>query len=558
MRTIMRNGLLWLCVGWLSCSAIWAQGIAVDLNASQIEVGQQVRLTLTYDPKEAQGTPDLSALQTDFNIVATEQAMSYTVVNGQARSIGQWGIVLEPKHSGMITIPAFHIGALTSVPVQLNVSPSTPHASSGQSATNNMPAADLKNDVALTVSVDNKSPYLNQEILYKVNLVTRHPLINVRYQAPQVDNAILFPIGEGQQYQTIREGVSYQVDEQLYAVFPQKSGPLVVVPPTLQALRYASNPQSVTLSGDVVTLQVQPLPKHFARREWLPSKLVRLRETYDQTATELVEGATIVRTIELQAQGLVAQLLPQISFPESPDLRTYPGQADQDNRIQQGELWGRSKMKVTYVFPRPGKIELPAIRVPWFNVKTQKLEMAELPGKSYDIRSATPLKKPKPFKPKFKRHAVASQPSLDSHPISWEVKPIVLVWAAAVVSILGLFFGLWNRGLRNLRPYRALRAACKSNDVMRTKAALVDWGCQQWPDKDIVHFIDIMPLLHKDDALYTTLQSFVVVAYHPEYTADWQGAALWHAIVAYTKHRAPKKAKRARASVIPPIYPPRK
>ena len=139
MRTFIRNGLLWLCVGWLSCTATWAQGISVDLDASQIEVGQQVRLTLTYDPKEAQGTPDLSALRTDFTIIATEQAMSYTVVNGQARSIGQWGIVLEPKHSGMITIPAFHLGALTSVPVQLNVSPSTPHPSSSQSDAKNMP-----------------------------------------------------------------------------------------------------------------------------------------------------------------------------------------------------------------------------------------------------------------------------------------------------------------------------------------------------------------------------------------------------------------------------------
>ena len=560
MRTFIRNGLLCLCVSWLSCTATWAQGISVDLDASQIEVGQQVRLTLTFDPKEAQGTPDLSALRTDFTIIATEQAMSYTVVNGQARSIGQWGIVLEPKHSGMITIPAFHLGALTSVPVQLNVSPSTPHPSSSQSDAKNMSVADLKNDVALTVSVDNKSPYLNQEILYKVNLVTRYPLINVRYEAPQVENAILFPIGEGQQYQTIREGVSYQVDEQLYAIFPQKSGPVVVVPPTLHALRYASKPQPVTLSGDVVTLQVQPLPKHFARREWLPSKLVRLRETYDQSGTELVEGATIVRTIELQAQGLVAQLLPQISFPESPDLRTYPGQAEQDNRIQQGELWGRSKMKVTYVFPRSGKIELPAIRVPWFNVKTQKLEMAELPTKSYDIRSAKPIKKPKPFKPKFKRHAVASQsspiPISVSHPVSWEVKPIVLLWAAAGISILGLLFGLlWNRGLRNLRPYRALRAACKSNDVARTKTALVNWGCHQWPDKDITHFIDIMSLLHKDEALYAAMQSFVVVAYHPEYTAEWQGAALWDAIVSYVKHRTPKKAKRTKAPVIPPIYP---
>lgn len=543
--------VLGLCIPCL----VWAKGIAVDLDAAQIEVGQQVRLTLTYDPKEGQGTPDLSELQRDFAILGTERAMSYTMMNGQARSIAQWGIVLEPKHTGLITIPSLRIGALTSAPVQLNVSP-TSHASAKQAANQSMPEVDLKDAMALNVAVDNTNPYLNQEILYKVSLVTRHRLLDVRYQEPQVDDAILFPIGDSQQYQTTRDGVVYQVDEQIYAIFPQKSGPLHITPPKLRALRFDNPPQPVTLTGDAVTVQVQPLPKHYARREWLPSKLVRLRETYDQPDTQLVEGATVVRTIELQAQGLVAQLLPEIPFADSADLRMYPAPAERDTRIQQGELWGRAKVKITYVFPKPGMVALPAIRVPWFNVKTQKTEIAELPAKPYNIRSVSPKTKAKPVMPKPKIQAAVVYPNMPAAPAwSWELKPRAVAWAALLIMALGLVFVIVRWRLQAAKPLRALRAACRANDVMRTKAALLGWGRQQWPDKDMTHFTEIFPLLHEQIALRAALQAFCAALYHPTSTTNWQGAELWRAVQAFKQQPA---SKRTRVSHVPPIYPPRK
>ncbi|MGV3740363.1 MAG: BatD family protein [Gammaproteobacteria bacterium] len=549
MRQIIK--LFFLC--FFSFTA-WAKGITVELDAAQIEVGQQVRLTLTYDPKEAQGIPDLRALQNDFTILATEQSTSYTVINGQARSIGQWGLVLEPKHTGMITIPALRIGPLTSEPIQLNVNPST-HAAAKQSTDQNMPVLDPEDATALTVSVDNKKPYLNQEVLYKVRLTSKHRLIDARYQAPQVEDAILFPLGDGQQYQTTRGGVVYQVDEQSYAIFPQKSGPLKITPPSLHALTYDFSPKPVTLTGDAVTLQIQPLPKHIVRRQWLPSKLVRLQESYEQTETKLSQGATIVRHIDLQAQGLVAQLLPEISFPDSADLRIYPGQTERDNRIQQGELWGHYKLKITYVFPRSGTVIIPAIKLPWFNVKTQKLELAELPAKTYEIMAMGTAKKTKPLLAPPKKNNFLKKHVSSSHPPAWELKPIMLVWIALVIGILSLLVsaGVWVWQIS--QPRRGLRAACHANDIERTKLALVAWGRQHWPNSNILHFTDIIPLLPEHSPLYKALQEFSRIVYRPDPMSHWQGAALWQAVKAFKK---PHATQYTSDSIIPPIHPTRK
>lgn len=545
--------ILACCLG-LHGMSVWAAGISVDLDAAQIELGRQVSLTLTYDPSASQGTPDLSALRTDFTILATEQSMSYSLINGQTRSIGQWRIVLEPNHAGLITIPAIHIGSLSSTPMQLNVS----HAAIPAPATNDVQNGEPHPATTLMVTVDSKTPYLHQEVLYKVRLETSSRLADVRYKAPQVDNAILFPLGTGQESQMNRDGVVYHVDEQTYAVFPQKSGPLVITPPTLHALSYDFAPKSVSLTGESVTLEVKPLPKHTVRSTWLPSKLVRLQEHYDQAELQLRQGATVVRTIELQAQGLVAQLLPEIPFPEKSDLRTYADQAERDTRIQQGELWGRAKVKLTYVFPKAGKVVLPAIHLPWFNVKTQKMELAELPAKPYHILASdsVPTVKPKPVLPTRK-----AQPLTDSHvdhmrPRVWEWKPILVRGGGLGigVSVLGLLFALFRWRWRASKPYRDLRAACKTNDMEATKLALVAWGNQQWAGKDMTHFTQILPLLREQDVLRIALQEFMTVLYHRK-AAVWQGASLWRALQAFKKYPEPKPA---RAQVVPAIHLTRK
>lgn len=553
-----------ILIGWLGilgAVSVWANGIAVDLDAAHIELGKQVRLTLTFDPKAAQGMPDFSALQVDFTILATEQSMSYTMMNGQAHSVAQWGLILQPKHAGLITIPSLHIGALSSIPVQLNVSPGASPALPSPPPSPSKPVSQMDADshhdeidsnkaMSLNVTVDQKNPYLHQEVLYKVRLVTRNPLVDVRYQPPQVENAILFPLGAGQEYQTDRDGVAYHVAEQLYAIFPQKSGRVQITAPTLQALSYDVIPKPVSLHGNTVALQVQPLPKHTIRRQWLPSKLVRLHETYDQTEAKFAQGETLVRTITLQAQGLVAQLLPEITLQDSPDIRVYPGQVERDNRIQQEELWGRAQIKVTYVFAKSGKVVLPAIRVPWFNIKTKTMEIAELPEKTYEITaSQAVVKKNKRFRAKVMPVAISGKGVTPALP-AW-IKPNMIMVGGLILGLSGLILAIVRWQVRRSKVYRDLRAACKSNDVTRTKAALVAWGNQYWPDKHIHHFTEILSLVQDNEALRTALQSFTEVLYHPHSQTVWKGAVLWRAIVRF-KQQTVKKAKRSKA--IPGIH----
>lgn len=525
----------WCVLGWLVLSPIWAAGIQANLDASQIELGQQVRLTLTYDPHEAHSIPNLTALRADFAILATEQSMSYTVLNGQAQSVGQWSIVLEPKHEGSIIIPAISLGNLQSEPLQLNVSPPTTTAVQSPQAA---PQSDSEKP-QLLVKVEPMQPYLHQEVVYKVQLLNRDRLYNVRYQPPQVENAVLMTLGE-QEYQTTINGVPYHVDEQRYAIFPQKSGALKIKPPILQATLFQTFPEDLRLVAQPKTLAVQPLPSGQSLATWLPSKMVRLQETYDSAEIKFSPGATLTRTIRLQAQGLVSQLLPNLPAQTGKGWHAYADKSILDNEIRQDVLWGNATVKLTYVFTRPGHFTIPAVKVPWFDVKTQQVKIAELPAKSLQIVSKKKVS-PQPTQPNIQKSVPAmAKPSGEKS---------IWGWSALILVILGLLGYFINRK-RPVQSRGALRRACLRNDSVAAKEGLMAWASREWPEKKIRHISDIL-MCTDDAALSKELNRLIKILYHEPQTS-WQGQYLWQAIQGYKKK---KSKKRQAKQSLPPINP---
>lgn len=74
------------------------------------------------DGDEADSVPDLTPLQEDFNIDGTERSMNYTVINGQAHSLSQWIILVTPKKTGVVEIPALQVGSEKTQPATIEVS----------------------------------------------------------------------------------------------------------------------------------------------------------------------------------------------------------------------------------------------------------------------------------------------------------------------------------------------------------------------------------------------------------------------------------------------------
>ena len=64
------------------------------------------------------------------------------------------------------------------------------------------------------------------------------------------------------------------------------------------------------------------------------------------------------------------------------DVGIYPAGPTVDDGFVRGDLVGTRVETVTYVFERPGTIEIPGLEWSWWDVRSMELKRSKLPGLS--------------------------------------------------------------------------------------------------------------------------------------------------------------------------------
>ncbi|TAL61237.1 MAG: protein BatD [Legionella sp.] len=537
----------------LSLLSFYAQAeIQVQVDPSKVSLGETFQLTLRQDNSPNGGVPDLTGLQPDFSILGTERNVSYSIINGQSTSVNQWVVTLRARKSGILTIPAIKMGSEQSTPITINV-----ETSAAKSPVINLDSSQNQ-DVFLTTSVDENKPYINQQIIYTVKVYNSKRLLDAEYQGPEVEDALLIPLGDTKRYQTNQNDINYIVEEQNYAIYPQKSGTLKITSPVFNALVYDMNPQQVKAQDKTIELTVQPIPKPYKGANWFPAQQVKLTETYENTEQNMEEGSTLSRTVTIEGVGLPAQLLPSLKFTENDAFKVYPEKGKDHNQVVQGELVGSSEIKVTYLFNKAGKVTIPELKISWFNTKTNKQEFAILPPRSLDIKPSVLPNKSAATTSTTQKNSSSSKTEINT-PVaqtqnSW-------AWISAILFALAWLFtlGLWAwqkyARLFGKRQYKKalaeLNQACTECNPTKARDALLKWATMYWPDAQLLNLTDLNQLV-RDAHLKKQLNLLSQVLYRTEEKTLWRGDELLRSVLALSK----TKPNKTRASnPLPPINP---
>ncbi len=537
--------------------------ITMNIEPATARPGETLRLTLTQsDDPQFHGVPDLTPLKKEFTLVGTEHSMSYTANNGIAKSENQWVVLLIPKKSGILSIPAIKIGQQYSHAGQVNITTSANSPIDDSQAESQAESLEEHNAVTLHTEVDQEKPFINQQIIYTVKLSTSQTLLEAQYQPPSVENALLIPLGDGRRYQTTINGQEYSIDEQKYAIYPQKSGEVRITPPKITAVVYDTIPERVNVEGNTIELMVKPVPKKNTTKPWLPAKQVTLSEHYDSSKPTMSQGTTLVRRITLRAMGLPAELLPTLTFADSKQYNVYPEKPDTRNVLRQQELIGTSAVTVTYILNQSGHITLPSIEIPWFNTQTGQDEMTTLPSRDITVTGKADANPAPLSSTPEKSHNTNTDPKLSSlpapntnnqsHPLAWW---IAAGFALAWIMTLGLWWTFRNRPARPKLDMQStltrLRKSCTTNNPEQAHAALLNWSRQQWPDAALLNLSELSKLV-RDIALQKQITLLSQALYAQNGLSDWRGDALWHAIKAYRPKKSTQKTPR---NPLPPINP---
>jgi hypothetical protein len=254
----------------------------------------------------------------------------------------------------------------------------------------------------MEVSVDEDAPYVQQQVILTVRIFHRiqwreGSLSDPRFQGGEV---LVERLGDDRTYQAVRDGQSWQVIERRYALFPQAHGKLEMEPLLLSISVPAGKRTARRRSpfGDPffddffsrqdyvrklvrskpLALQVKPVPPAFSGRHWLPARRLELKESWSSPLDALKAGEPVTRTLTLVVDGVTKGQLPELTLPEVPGLRVYPG--EMEVREVQGPLGVRSlaSRKFALIPEKAGEYRLPPVTLKWWDLAQDREAVARL------------------------------------------------------------------------------------------------------------------------------------------------------------------------------------
>jgi hypothetical protein len=446
----------------LLCTGAGAE-VRAWFDRDTVVLGETVTLNVEADGV-AQLQPDLSSLAGKFKVVGSSSSSQLSLVNGQQSARTLWAVALEPLVEGVLGVPALSVGGEQTAPLTLTVLPA-PRGRSGQAGDN----------AFIEVEADTLDPYVQQQVRYTVRLFYAVQLLEGQLDEPQPDGARMQRIGNDASYQRTIAGRRYQVVERRYTLAAERSGRLEVPPPRFRGRAaggglFGAGGGLIAAAGDALVLDVRPRPDG-AAEPWLPARALRLHDDSAAAPVPLRVGEPLTLALRLSADGLLAEQLPELELPALDGAQVYPDRESSQTREAGDSFQGERVRRFAIVPSRPGTLTLPALRIAWWNTRTDRAEVAELPARSIEVLPAAGAVAP----PAIELDApVAGDANSDAErEIRWRAEARRWQWVAGGLLLLWLATLAWATTRSRVLAAAPAAATSRAAQPRRSSGAAV-------------------------------------------------------------------------------------
>lgn len=396
--------------------------------------------------------PKLNDLRVAFDVLDQRQSYSLRSINGNHSAAITWTYQLAPRQSGELTIPAIQFKDARSEPLTVEVKPGSP----SQADAPDRPAW-------VEASINKDTAFLKEQLVLSLRLYYRGSLVGGDLTEPQLEDAILEPLGDQTQRSEYINGQRYQMVERRYLVYPQRSGELIIesqqftgrqrdpVTGALRFLRAQSQPLRVT---------VKLPPSDFPGDVWIAAESLVLDESWNRPPEPVRVGDSLTRVLTIRTLGLLKSALPvlEVDYPEQ--FKAYPEGPRSEAEINAGTIEASQSQTTALVAVRPGKVTLPETRLHWWDTLNEQARVAVIPARTLEILpapgaiepSSGPASQQQPDSRATDATAPAgtgAEPESDTNPFSFWMTALAVFFALAwLVTLL-----LWLRWRKS--PARA-------------------------------------------------------------------------------------------------------
>jgi hypothetical protein len=532
--------LVYLCFLTLLTVSVSSQAatLSATVDRKQITENDSFRLFLRYDEQVGFGQPDLTLLKKDFRVINQQRSNQFRSMNGKTVSFTEWTLVLSPLRTGNLIIPAIEFKGQKSQAIEVSV--------------NQLPQS-VKDQIAkeffFDIEIDPSSSYVQGQVLYTEKLYYSVNHEDATLSELKVTDAHVIPLGEVRQYNTSINGQRMGVYERRYAIFAEESGEMIIpgqkfTANVVNSYNRWSRGRPVSVVAQPSRIEIKPTPSNYPQSPWLPSPQVTISDRWSKPYSEWQVGEPVTRNITINAQGLSGSQLPNVALPIVEGLKYYPDQSEHQDKVDSLGIQGLLQQSLAIVPTRAGRITVPEMRIPWWNIESNRLEFAILPAQTIDVAPAASTA-PVASSQQEQMQAATNQQttSADSNSGYWILTTLLLLVSNLITGYL-LWRGKGNEAQTTTKAkedsgksiLKQLKKACQNNQDSEIRHLLKLWAQQEHQ----LASLDQLAKHYNDLALTNALAELDSHLYQNKENSVFNGQIIWNSLSQAIKKRIPE------------------
>lgn len=526
--------------------------LTANVDRKQITENDSFRLFLRFDEQVGFGQPDLTELKRDFRVINQQRSNQFRSMNGKTVSFTEWTLVLSPLRTGDLIIPAIEFNGDKSQAIEVTVT-ELPESVKEQ----------IAKEFFFDIEIDSTSTYVQAQVLYTEKLYYSVNHEDATLSELKVTDAHVVPLGDVRQYSTSINGQRMGVYERRFAIFAEESGEMVIpgqkfTASVVNSYNRWSRGRPVSIISEPIRIKVKATPANYPQAPWLPSPEIKVSDRWSKSFNEWQVGEPITRNITIDATGLSGSQLPNIALPVVKGLKYYPDQSEHQDKADTLGIQGSLQQSLAIVPTKSGRITLPEVRIPWWNIKSNKLEYAILPKKTVNVAPATQAanfeSSQQPVAPATEVAAATSTPISQSSSY-WVLATLILLVTNLITAYL-----LWSKPGANetseeavipknsKEAFKALKAACQKNDAKAMRHHLREWANIEYQSIRLEQLGEKL----QEPGLTLAISELDSYLYKNTDNSAFNGQTLWNSL--NQALRAEKTRKSETTSKLKPLY----
>jgi hypothetical protein len=529
--------------------------LTASVDRKQITENDSFRLFLRYDEQVGFGQPDLTALKKDFRVINQQRANQFRSMNGKTVSFTEWTLMLSPLRTGTLIIPAVEFDGQRSQEIPVTVK-----------ALSQSVKDQIAQEFFFDIEVNNTSTYVQAQVIYTEKLYYSVNHEDATLSEFKVTDAHVMPLGEVRQYNTNINGQRMGVYERRFAIFAEESGEMIIPGQKFSAnitnsYNRWSRGRPVTVVAEPIRIKVKSTPASYPQAPWLPSPQLKISDRWSKPYSEWQVGEPVTRTITINAQGLSGSQLPELSLPVVQGMKYYPDQSEHNDKTDNQGIQGFLQQSLAIVPTQSGRVTIPEMRIPWWNLDTNRLEYAILPTQTVIVAAPENAIE---INSSQARNTSANALSESANHSDVMIHQNLGYWIAATLLLLLTntisAFLLWRNNNRPIKEeadtsetsrkesLKQIRKACQENDPLIIRQRLQDWSQQEFS----ITRLDQLGKQFNDIPLTNSLCELDSVLYQNRKNSAFNGQLLWNNLSQAIKKKYAKSS--TVLSELSPLY----